>query len=807
MKRQLLERQIQEFAEIINHLEEGDIDVESLMGLDELLDLLSNKIKSTRFGNPLLRQSSVLEAVKHEAIFIFDCSFKVYKYAGIFDHLFYPERQSTLMVPDLIRFEDEKILKSNVELLLSTKENQDFETVIESSQGIPLSVSVSLELLPSKTGNELIMAGVNFSNTTMSDIKNYQQIVIENLPDIDVYLFDSDYRYVLSGGREKERFGLTNGFFPGKTLFEAFDDKVSKRLFPFYRKAMSGEMAEGEFRYKDQIYYIWANPVRNYYDEVVGGTAIVQNVTRDKEIEVRLKKARDDAQRADQAKSIFLANMSHEIRTPLNAIIGFSEQLQNTKLNKRQDKFANFISDSSEHLLSLVNEILILFKLGMGKVFIDKVPFNLTQVLNVIYNSFIIKANEKSVKLTVQIDPDIPETLIGDPFRLRQILINLISNALNFTDEGRVTIRCVLTKKYQKTFHLQFAVEDSGLGIDAGMIDTIFDEFTQSTIQIDKKRKGVGLGLTISKKIVELMGGSIQVESELGKGSLFTFDVPFQKASEKEKAERESNYSLNENLLKGKRILFADDDEYNLLLAEAVLSNWDADFKLARNGEEALNLSKKKKYDILLLDIHMPKMSGLELVHEIRNTPLNPNYTTKMLAVTANVIKGDVRKYMGQGFNGYVLKPFKEKELYNKVCNVLQLTNLKTMPDTNLIPEIGTANNENTFDQENLYLTSNGDHAFFNKMIDTFIRNSGNLIVDFEAALKKDDWNDVGEKAHRAIPSFKYFGLNELVERLSELEDLALRDKQYLGITQKTKELFSLIEAAVLQAKQAKLKE
>ena len=160
-------------------------------------------------------------------------------------------------------------------------------------------------------------------------------------------------------------------------------------------------MADGEIRIEDQVYYIWATPVGNVYDEVVGGTAIVQNVTKDKEIELRLKKARNDAQEAEKAKSTFLASMSHEIRTPLNAIVGFSEQLNNTQLNKKQEKFVRLINDSSEHLLSLVNEILVLFKLGMGKVFIDEIPFSLTRILNVIYNSFIIRANEKRLQFFI----------------------------------------------------------------------------------------------------------------------------------------------------------------------------------------------------------------------------------------------------------------------------------------------------------------------------------------------------------------------------------------------------------------------
>jgi signal transduction histidine kinase/CheY-like chemotaxis protein len=802
-----LGKQIEEIAGIISQLKTGDIDVdvESLMELDELLDLLSNKVKSAKLGYPLSSQPAMSESVRHEAIFIFDTSYKVYKYTGIFDHLFHPGKSGALQISDLLKIEEKEVFSQMIDRLLATKESQEFETIIQSTQGIPLAARISLELLSEKAGDELIMAGVNFSNTTMTDIKNYQQIVIDNLPDIDVFLFDTDYRYVLAGGREKERIGLSNSYFAGKTLFEAFDEKVHKRLFPFYRKALSGEMADGEIRIGDQVYYIWANPVRDFYGEVVGGTAIVQNVTKDKEVEARLKKAKDDAQKADHAKSVFLANMSHEIRTPLNAIVGFAEQLANSELNKKQEDFVRFINDSSEHLLLLVNEILILFKLGMGKVHIDKIAFNLTQVFSVIYNSFIIRANEKKLRLSVQIDPKIPDTLVGDPFRLRQVVINLMSNALKYTDVGMVELRCVLEKEDPNTVVLRFEVEDTGMGISPELKPVIFDEFTQSSANLDKKRKGAGLGLTICKKLVELMDGRIDVTSEVGRGSLFAVHLPFQKASELEIAERESHYSLRENLLEGKKILFADDDEYNLLLAETVLSNWKADFQLARNGEEALNFLKLNQYDIILLDIHMPKMNGVEVIHEIRTDKKNPNHKINALAVTANVLKSDIKIYMNHGFNGFVLKPFKERELYNKICNVLQLISGADQKET-AVSEMTLQGNSNEFDVENLWLTSNGDREFFNKMIDTFVRNSKNLAADFNLAAKKEDWNELGEKAHRAIPSFKFFGLGELVEQLEKMEDLALRDKEYSSLLDRTKQVLAMVDEVIKQAEKLQQK-
>ncbi|HKJ41344.1 MAG TPA: ATP-binding protein [Sunxiuqinia sp.] len=801
------ENQIEQIATIIKHLEEGKIDVDSLLELDEILEVLSNKIKSTKLGNPLHEQSQSLASIRHEAILIFDLSYKVYKYTGSFDHLLFPGKAEALHLSDILRVDNPAYLSGAVEKLIKTHDNQEFETSIRSAQGIPLDAKISLELLSDKEGKELILAGLSFTNTTLGDIHSYQQIVIENLPDIDVYLFDTEYRYVLAGGREKERMGLSNSYFAGKTLFEAFDERVHKRLFPFYRKALNGEMADGELRINDQVYYIWANPVRNFYGEVVGGTAISQNVTKDKEVEMRLKRAKDDAQRADQAKSVFLARMSHEIRTPLNAIIGFSEQLGKSKLSDQQENFVGLISESSDYLLSLVNEILILFKLGMGKVHIDKFPFSLDHTLNVLYNSFIIKANAKQIKLSVQVDPDIPDSLVGDPFRLRQVLINLLSNALKYTNEGNIELRCVVEENEKKNYLLRFDVKDTGIGIDKSLMNTIFDEFTQLDTPIETKGKGAGLGLTICKQLVELMDGRIEVKSEPGKGSLFSVYLPFRKASKKQKVAKESHYSLNENLLKGKKILFADDDEYNLLLAKTILENWGVEFQLGTNGEEALSMLQQNKYDIVLLDIHMPIMEGIEVVQNVRKDKENPNHDVKMLAVTANVLKSDIRTYMDSGFDDHVLKPFMEDELYNKICNVLHLARNREgvkQTDKKVKPKL---ENQDAFDTKNLWATANGDVEFYQKMIRTFIQNTKLVAQNIEQALNEKNWEELGEKAHRAIPSFQYFGLQNTVEKLTNIEDMALRNKQFNGLPKATENLLKEIETILVQADEALSKE
>ena len=302
------------------------------------------------------------------------------------------------------------------------------------------------------------------------------------------------------------------------------------------------------------------------------------------------------------------------------------------------------------------------------------------------------------------------------------------------------------------------------------------------------------------------MDGNIRVDSEEGKGSLFHLTIPFKKATGKEVLDNETHFFLKENLLKGKKILFADDDEYNLLLAETVLTNWEADFKLARNGEEALGNLLATRYDIVLLDIHMPKLTGVEVIQEVRKNKSKPNYKTKALAVTANVVKSDVKRYMDEGFDGYVLKPFKEHDLYNKICNVLEVGSTSSEEHEEMPVKEKVGNEDQLdFDTHNLWVTANGDKMFFNKMVDTFLKNTTVMLENLELALSNEDWKGVGEIAHKGIPSFTYFSLGHVVEKLKHLEDLALRSEEFDDIPSLCKDVVLLVNEVIKRAENAKL--
>lgn len=780
--KEYLKSHLEQITKLVTGLKRDNIDPKKLSELDKSLELLSHKIKTIRLEASGETPESYTQTIRQDAVLIYNENFEIVRLAGTFENIFGKREFDVLpLLKNFFEPEQFSLLTEKTEALHQTNTPQRFDTEIISSNNILLPVNMLLEKVNIGDGPKMVAAGLQFYEQTPSDLKDYQDILIENLPDIDVYLFDTGFRHVLAGGREKEKLNLNNADFTGRTLFEVYDEKTQKRLYPFYKNALEGKVSEGEVRIKNHIYFVSATPVYNFRNEVVGGALIAQNVTKEKEIERNLINAKKEAEEADKAKSIFLANMSHEIRTPLNAIIGFTGLLEKTELSPKQRKFSQLINQSSEHLLSVVNEILFLFKLGMGKVFIEKVPFNVYELIQNVHGSLLFSAEDKQLDFTFEIKPGVPEILIGDPYRIKQILINLASNAIKFTDEGEVTILLSTEKKNRKKAHLRFDVEDTGIGISKEELRTIFDEFAQSNLKTERTRNGAGLGLTITRKLVELFKGRLHVESELNKGSRFSVVIPFEIPQTAEKIQPEKEYEIKSNLLAGKRILYADDDENNILLAEYILTEWDTDYEIAYNGAEAMEYLLKEKFDVVLLDIHMPEMSGDDVVKEIRKTD-NPNQQTKMLAVTANILESDIKRYMQSGFNGHILKPFREEKLYSKICNLLHLKhheNSVLQVVSNKKPEGSKPENRFNFDTSMLEESARGNTAFFNKMLGVFIENAEQTANSFADALKENNWSEIGEKAHKAIPSFKYFGLQKQVDVLSKIESLALREKKY----------------------------
>ena len=407
---------------------------------------------------------------------------------------------------------------------------------------------------------------------------------------------------------------------------------------------------------------------------VLGAAIVARDVTNQKRIETELIEAKIfaenstfTAENAVKAKQQFLSNMSHEIRTPMNAIIGFTKVILRTDLTDKQKEYLNAIKISGDALIVLINDILDLAKVDAGKMTFEKTPFKMKASIAAMLHLFETKIQEKNLKLIKEYDSKIPDVLVGDPIRLHQIILNLVSNAVKFTSKGKITVSVDLLHEDEDKVILKFAVTDTGIGISEEKIGTIFENFQQATSQTSRLYGGTGLGLAIVKQLIEPQNGTIRVNSTIHKGSTFSFTLPFQKTNSD--VELENELTEIDSEMKYIKVLVVEDIALNQLLMKTLLDDFGFEVDIAENGKIAIEKLQKKDYDIILMDLQMPEMNGFEATKYIRNTILS---TIPIIALTADVTTVDVDKCKAVGMNDYIAKPVDERLLYNKIINILK---------------------------------------------------------------------------------------------------------------------------------------
>lgn len=394
---------------------------------------------------------------------------------------------------------------------------------------------------------------------------------------------------------------------------------------------------------------------------------LYRDINKRERLEQKLIIAQKNAEEAANIKQQFMANMSHEIRTPMNAIIGFNDRLSKTSLDEIQKEYVSAVKTSGENLLSIVNDILDFSKIEAGMVKIEEIPFNLHDLLDSVRIMFVDQANKKHIRLHTTIQDDVPKFILGDPTRLTQILINLIGNALKFTEQGHVDIHVNLIPSSEKEIEIQFQVKDTGIGISEDQISEIFERFTQEKSDTSRIYGGTGLGLSIVKKLVELQSGKISVKSKKNNGSEFTFTIPYKKAKIQENdltTEKANDLSVvfNNNL----NILVVEDNLMNQKLAGFMLKDWGLNYDICSNGKIAIQKIKENNiYHLILMDIQMPEMNGYETTKYIRE---ELKLETPIIAMTADVLPGEREKCILLGMTDYISKPIKDVLLHQLIA-------------------------------------------------------------------------------------------------------------------------------------------
>ncbi|QJX45486.1 PAS domain-containing protein [Hymenobacter taeanensis] len=555
--------------------------------------------------------------------------------------------------------------------------------------------------------------------------------------------------------------GMPAESLPGRYLQEALTPAQRAKLGHYLttiaqegenRGVVQFQIATGELRY---VLY------QNYLVQEAGRLAYVigygQDITDRIMAEQELKRAKKEAEAAVRSRENFLANMSHEIRTPMNGVMGMATQLSKTPLDARQQEFLRIIRSSGQHLLSIINDVLDMAKITAGKLEFEQIPFNLCDSMGQALQPLVHQATEKGLHIAgTPLRTSCPHPwVLGDPYRINQILINLFGNAVKFTPPGgHIHVVSRQVAETETTLTIECSVTDTGVGIAPALQARIFEGFTQAYADTTRRFGGTGLGLSISKALVEQMGGELRLESTVGQGSRFSFELTLPRTAAVAAAEAFSPFDAG--ALQGHRVLLIEDNEINRHVARLLLEEWGMMVDEAENGPNGLALYSTHAYDVVLMDIQMPGMSGLEATAIIRKLPDVAKASVPILALTANAFRADNERYLAAGMDACLTKPFEERDLYRELELLLR-------PAAVNVPA-------KSYDLTKLHDMAQGHTAFVQKIIASFLKNMPSSIAQLEAAAAMNDWQQVARVAHHIKPSLASLDVQGVAEPVKLLE-------------------------------------
>ncbi|NDP20131.1 MAG: response regulator [Paludibacter sp.] len=524
--------------------------------------------------------------------------------------------------------------------------------------------------------------------------------------------------------------------------------------------------------------------------EVMGVVIVARDVTDQKRIATELteakifaelataiaEEAKDKAEEATRiaesavkAKQQFLSNMSHEIRTPMNAIIGFTKVVLKTELTTKQKEYLLAIKMSGDALIVLINDILDLAKVDAGKMIFEQSAFRMSLSISAMLHLFEPKIQEKNLKLIIDYDKNIPDVLVGDPVRLHQIILNLVSNAVKFTTNGKISVGVHLLNEDADRVTIRFDVSDTGIGIPESKIGSIFDNFQQASSGTTRLYGGTGLGLAIVKQLVEPQGGTISVKSNVGEGSTFSFTLDFMKTNAI--VELDDEIMELDSEINNIRVLVVEDIALNQLLMKTILDEFGFNREIASNGKIAIDKLKENDFDIILMDLQMPEMNGFEATDYIRN---QMHSEIPIIALTADVTTVDLAKCKAVGMNDYIAKPVDERLLYSKIVGLVKRTVIIDIEEL----EFEKNKEDKCTDLSYLLNRTKSNPGLMMEMISLYLEQTPPLIASMKKGMKEKDWSLLYSSVHKMIPSFAIMGINH------EFEDIARKVQEFASTQQ-----------------------
>jgi PAS domain S-box-containing protein len=675
----------------------------------------------------------------------------------------------------------------------------------------------------------ITMDGVDYYIGTMQNISEiketeeklrklseFQEIML-NSTDYAIFTTDAQTGIITSFNKGAERMlGYTAEEVVGKTnpgLYHDFNEVVARAKQLSEELNVEVKPGVDVFRVKSRLGYEsdiheWTNirkdgtkitvemtlsPLRDKNGEIFAYIGVAKDITQQKKLQNELIKAKQIAEESVILKEAFLANMSHEIRTPMNAIIGFTDLLLKRNLQAKEIDYVQTIKKSGENLLRIINDILDVSKIDSGMMEFEELPISIKEIFGSLNIMLSQKAKEKNLKLEFQYDEHLPNTIIGDPTRLTQIILNLVGNAIKFTKAGGIYVFARIVGESEEDYEIEFSVKDTGIGIPEDKLKFVFERFSQAETHTTRNYGGTGLGLSIAKQLVVLQGGTLKVESKVGTGSVFSFTLRFKKTDKIYTIHQPSQEALDINQLDKLKVLLVEDNPINIKFVLSLFADYKLHTDVAENGKIALEMVKATAYDLILMDIEMPEMNGYETTFTIRH---NLKSEVPIIAMTAHAMAGEQDKCLALGMNDYISKPINANLLFEKMLQATSSSSMDVKEQTHRARVINL----------NFLIDSmGGKKEVIRETIDIFLSQVPEDIAILNEAVNTGDYQRIKNYAHKMKSTVSLIGMHDLEPVLVEMENLGAVKKDIDRIKELNKTLNDLCKQGIEEMQQERL--